>query len=120
MANQLKWDAEKIENAFGGSKSKQADAVRALTIALNDDKLGAQLLKQPRFSTIVEYLNLRYDVYDGLQSMGTTYDSKKAAQLRANVDTIVNTMKKKDINFAKFYERYFSDDKFDYVYEEQK
>jgi hypothetical protein len=52
--------------------------------------------------------------------MGTTYDSKKAAQLRANVDTIVNTMKKKDINFAKFYERYFSDDKFDYVYEEQK
>jgi hypothetical protein len=94
--------------------------VRALTIALNDDKLGAQLLKQPRFSTIVEYLNLRYDVYDGLQSMGTTYDSKKAAQLRANVDTIVNTMKKKDINFAKFYERYFSDDKFDYVYEEQK
>ena len=114
------WYEEKIENSFGGSKSKQADAVRALTIALNDDKLGSQLLKQPRFSTIVDYLNLRYDVYDGLQSMGTTYDSKKAAQLRSNVETIVNTMKKKDINFAKFYERYFSDDKFDYVYEEQK
>jgi hypothetical protein len=114
------WYEEKIENSFGGSKSKQADAVRALTIALNDDKLGAQLLNQPRFSTIVDYLNLRYDVYDGLKTMGTTYDSKKAAQLRSNVDAIVNSMKKKDVNFAKFYERYFSDDKFDYVYEEQK
>ena len=114
------WYEEKIQNSFGGGNSKQADAVRALTIALNDDKLGKELLKQPRFSTIVEYLNLRYDVYDGLKSMGTTYDSKKAAQLRSNVETIVNTMKNKDVNFAKFYERYFSDDKFDYVYEEQK
>jgi len=114
------WYEEKQNNAFGGSKSKQADAVRALTIALNDEKLGKDLLKQPRFSTIVEYLNLRYDVYDGLKAMGTTIDSKKATKLRTDVLEIVETMKKKDINFAKFYERYFSDDKFDYVYEEQK
>jgi uncharacterized protein YabN with tetrapyrrole methylase and pyrophosphatase domain len=52
--------------------------------------------------------------------MGTTIDSKKATNLRTNVADIVETMKQKDVNFAKFYERYFSDDKFDYVYEEQK
>jgi hypothetical protein len=114
------WYEEKQNNAFGGSKSKQADAVRALTIALNDEKLGKDLLKQPRFSTIVEYLNLRYDVYDGLKAMGTTIDSKKATNLRTDVAEIVETMKQKDVNFAKFYERYFSDDKFDYVYEESK
>ena len=35
-------------------------------------------------------------------------------------DAIVNDMRKKDLEFGRFYDRYFDGDKFDYVYEEEK
>jgi hypothetical protein len=49
--------------------------------------------------------------------MGTTIDSKKAGWVRDNVEKTVAVMKAKDVNFGKFYDRYFSQDKFDFVYE---
>ena len=62
-------------------------------------------------------MNLRYDVNAMLKRMGTSYSSQDAWQLRQNVSTIVESYKAKDINFGKFYERYFSNDTFSYVSE---
>ena len=49
--------------------------------------------------------------------MGTSIGSQQATGLRNNVLEIVEEMKKKDIKFGAFYERYFSNDTFSYVYE---
>ena len=114
--NKMWWD-EYQAGSFGGKGSRQADVVTVLTRAANDDKLWSYLEKQPRWGMIVDYLNFRYDVYDQLQKMGTTIDSKKAGWVRDNVEKVVSQMKAKDVNFGKFYDRYFSQDKFDFVYE---
>ena len=114
--NQM-WYNEYIANAQGGKGSRQADVVTVLTRAANDDKLWSSLQKQPRWGMVVDYLNFRYDVYDQLQKMNTTIDSKKAGWVRDNVEKVVAQMKKKDVNFGKFYDRYFANDKFDFVYE---
>jgi hypothetical protein len=111
------WWNEYQAGGFGGKGSRQADVVTLLTRAANDEKMWGYLQKQPRWGMIVDYLNFRYDVYDQLQKMGTTIDSKKAGWVRDNVEKTVAVMKAKDVNFGKFYDRYFSQDKFDFVYE---
>ena len=111
------WYQEKTNFGGGGGQGKEKDTVNALTIAMNTPKLWKNLSKQPRWHTIKEYMNLRYDVNATLKRMGTSYSSQDAWQLRQNVSTIVESYKAKDINFGKFYERYFSNDTFSYVSE---
>jgi len=110
------WWKEKTANPQI-SMGKETDTVAALTIAMNTPKLWKELSKQPRWHTIAEYMNLRYDVNAALTQMNTSIGSQQALGLRENVSAIVESMKKKDINFGAFYERYFSNDTFSYIYE---
>lgn len=102
----------------GGSGAKRRkDLVYALSIAANTPSLWKDLKKQTRWTTIVNYLNFRYDVHDELKRRKTTIDSPRATDLRAKVDEFVYTLRKDDINFGRFYDRYFDNDQFDFVYE---
>lgn len=115
--NNLWWQEYNAQSA-GGAGSRQADTVTALTIALNDEKLGPLLLKQPKFHAVADYLNYRRYVNSMLKRMGTTFDSQQATQLRTQVMLNVAELRASDINFDKLYIRYFENDKFDFVYEE--
>lgn len=115
-ANQM-WYNEYQAQSFGGAASRQAATVRALTIAVNNDNMWKDLSKNPRWHVITDYLNYRYEVKAQLDAMGTTIDSKRAAWLQDQVRSKVAQFKLQDTNFAKFYDRYFAKDKFDYVYE---
>jgi hypothetical protein len=110
------WRAQWDKQAGSGSKAFKQDLVNALTTAVNNDKLWKDLSQQPKWTTIVNYLNLRYDVFDELKSRGLNgLDNKKARDLQEKVDAIVYQLRKEDINFGKFYDRYFDNDNFDYV-----
>jgi hypothetical protein len=115
--NNLWWQEYNAQSG-GGAGSRQADTVTALTIALNDEKLGPLLLKQPKFHAVADYLNYRRYVNSMLKRMGTTFDSQQATQLRTQVMLNVAELRASDINFDKLYIRYFENDKFDFVYEE--
>lgn len=115
-ANPL-WYDEYNSQSFGGAGSRQADTIRALTIAIENDKLWADLSRQPKWQLILDYMQYRFAVNEKLQQMGTTIDSKKATFVRKQVDATVAQMKRQSAEFAKFYDRYFDNDKFDYVYE---
>ena len=110
------WFDEYDAFSGGGTGSRQARLVDALSYAINDDKLWKDLSKNPRWYAVSEYLNFRYDVYDRLQQMGTTIDSMRASFIRNDVAEYVDGLKRQDPMFAKFYERYFANDKFDHVY----
>jgi len=112
------WWQEYEAQSKGGSGSRQAATVTALTVALNDDKLWKDLSKQPKFHMIADYLKFRYTVKDKLDRMNTTIDSIRASSVRRKVASVVAEMRAADINFDKFYSRYFENDKFDFVYEE--
>ena len=123
------WYDEFTNNSFGGKGSRQAATVKALTIAANTPQLWDKLKVQPRWHSVVSYLNLRYAVYDELAKIGgfkpdgtLKYDieNSRVIGLKRKVDAIVNDMRKKDLEFGRFYDRYFDGDKFDYVYEEEK
>jgi hypothetical protein len=115
--NNLWWQEYNAQSA-GGAGSRQADTVTALSIALNDEKLGPLLLKQPKFHAVADYLNYRRYVNSMLKRMNTTFDSQQATQLRTQVMLNVAELRASDINFDKLYVRYFENDKFDFVYEE--
>lgn len=104
------------ERGFGSSGFRQ-DVISALTIAANDDKMWADLQKQERWHSIVNYLNFRYDIYDELKRRNTTFDSTKARDLREKTAEFVNGLRSTDIMFGKFYDRYLDNDKFDFIYE---
>jgi len=110
------WFEEYDAYSGGGAGSRQAKLVDAVSYAINDDKLWKDLSKNPRWYAVAQYLNFRYDVYGSLQQMGTTIDSMKAAYIRNDVAEYVDGLKRQDPMFAKFYERYFANDKFDHVY----
>jgi hypothetical protein len=117
-------DMEKQNNLWYKAKTSpgfsdnQRDVISNLTIAANTPELWSDLAKQSRWHTVVDYLNFRYNVYDELKRRGTTIDSKQASDVRQAVDTYVFNLRNKDINFGKFYDRYFDGDKFDFVFEE--
>jgi hypothetical protein len=115
--NNLWWQEYNAQSG-GGAGSRQADTVTALTIALNDEKLGPLLLKQPKFHAVADYLNYRRYVNSMLKRMNTTFDSQQATQFRTQVMLNVAELRASDINFDKLYIRYFENDKFDFVYEE--
>lgn len=101
----------------GGDPNRQKALIYSLSIAANTPELWKDLQKQTRWTTIVNYLNFRYDIYDALQARKTTIDSPRATDLREAVDTYVAALRKEDVNFGRFYDRYFEFDRFDVVYE---
>jgi len=110
------WYEEKVGAGF---TNRQNDVVQVLTIAANTPKLWADLAKQPRWHSVVEYLNFRYDMYDALKSRGTTLNTAKATDLAQIARAKVAELRRTDVNFGKFYDRYFDGDEFSYVYDEQ-
>lgn len=109
------WVAEKADR---DTNSKLNNVVDVLTLAANDPKLGADLAKQARWHSIIEYLNFRYYVKDRLDKRGVTIDSKAASDIKAEADRYVLQLRKEDVNFGKFYDRYFGNDNFQWVTQE--
>ena len=110
------WVKEKESASFAEKRNSTIDA---LTIAANSD-MWKDLAKQPRWHTLVEYLNFRYDVYDELKRRNTTITTDKATDIKRKADDYVAKLRSEDINFGKFYDRYFDGDEFDYVPEGEK
>lgn len=110
------WYEEKMSPSF---QNKISDTVKVLTIAANTPKLWKDLAKQPRWHTVVDYLNYRYEVYDELQKRGTTFGTDKARDIRIKTLQYVGELRRQDPQFGKFYDRYFDGDEFQTVYEEQ-
>jgi len=106
------WYDEKLDR---DSTSKLKNVVDNLTIAANDDKLWTDLSKQARWHTIIEYLNFRYYIKDKLEKRNAPITSDRAYDIREEVDAYVYNLRRNDINFGKFYDRYFSNDNFVYV-----
>lgn len=102
------------------SSGRREAVVKALTVAVENDKLWADLQKQPKWHAVVDYLNYRFYVNRMLTQMGTTIDSARAWKLRDEVNAHVVALKAKDSGFAKLYDRYFSEDDFKFVYEGDK
>ena len=106
------WYDEKLDR---DSTAKLKNVVDNLTLAANDDKLWADLSKQARWHTITEYLNFRYYIKDKLEKRNAPITSDRAYDIREEVDAYVYNLRRDDINFGKFYDRYFSNDNFVYV-----
>jgi uncharacterized protein YjdB len=115
--NNIWWSEWDYLGSTSGSSRRDA-TVKALTMATNEPKLWKDLQKIPRWTNVVNYLNFRYDIYDELKRRKTTIDSPRARDLRNDVDEFVYNLRKSDLNFGKFYDRYFSRDTFDYVVED--
>jgi len=115
--NNIWWNEWDNLGSISGASRRNA-TVKALTMAASDPKLWKDLQKIPRWTNVVNYLNFRYDIYDELKRRKTTIDSPRARDLRNDVDEFVYNLRKSDLNFGKFYDRYFSRDTFDYVVEE--
>jgi len=118
--NQMKtdnnlWWKDKNDPNFS---SKKKDTIDVLTIAANTPELWKDLAKQPRWHSIVDYLNFRYHVKEALEKRGIGIDSAKAIDIKTQVDLYTADLMRKDINFENFYNRYLDGDKFDYVHEE--
>jgi len=109
------WYEEKVNPGF---ETKINNTVKVLTIAANTPKMWADLSKQTRWHSIADYLNFRYDIHDELKRRGVTIASKEARDLKEQVDNFTYALRKQDVNFGKFYDRYFENDSFSYVYEE--
>lgn len=107
-----------LEKQDRDTTSKLNNVVDALTIAANDNNMWADLSKQPRWHTIVEYLNFRYYIKDKLDTRSAPITSDRAWDIREEVDSFVNNLRKSDVNFGKFYDRYFDNDNFTYVNED--
>lgn len=111
------WYDEKVSQSGGGDNGKQAAVIKAITIAANTPDMWKDLSQQPRWYTIVEYMNFRYDVQDELKRRDISYGTKAAQDVKEMVNQKVWELKKKDVQFAKFYERYFGSDDFSYTFD---
>lgn len=100
-----------------GRSGRREATIKALTVAVENDNLWKDLQKQPKWHIVTDYLNYRFYVNSMLKQMGTTIDSNKAYWLREQVDTTVAKLKAQDAGFSKLYERYLSNDDFQFVYE---
>jgi hypothetical protein len=89
-----------------------------LSIAANTPELWQDLAKQPRWHSIVDYLNFRYFVKSELEKRGVTIASDKAVDIREQVSMYTGKLMSNDINFENFYNRYLDGDTFDHIYEE--
>ena len=100
-----------------GYTNKLNSTVAALTIAANTPKLWKDLSKQPRWHTIVDYLVYRYKVKGALEERGTTINNRNASDIKDAAGNYVTLLRKQDIMFGKFYDRYFADDDFKETFE---
>jgi hypothetical protein len=116
LANPM-WYDEKMSATGGGDNGKQAAVVKAITIAANTPALWKDLSQQPRWSAIVEYMNFRYTVQSELQRRNVSYGAKSAQDVKDMVIRKVFELKRQDVQFAKFYERYFGNDDFSFTYD---
>ena len=116
LANPM-WYEEKMSQSGGGDNGKQAAVVKAITIAANTPAMWKDLSQQPRWYTIVEYMNFRYDVKSELERRGVSYSARAAQDVKEMVNQKVWELKKKDVKFAQFYERYFGSDDFSYTFD---
>ena len=112
--NNLWWN-DKNGKSFTSSKNNTIDV---LTIAANTPELWKDLAKQPRWHSIVDYLNFRYHVKEALEARGSAITSDRAVDIREQASAYVSKLMSEDINFENFYNRYFDGDAFDYVHEE--
>ena len=112
--NNLWWNDKNGKN-FSSARNNTIDV---LTIAANTPELWKDLAKQPRWHSIVDYLNFRYHVKEELERRGSAITSDKAVDIRQQVDVYTANLMAKDINFENFYNRYLDGDTFDYVYDE--
>ena len=112
--NNLWWNDKNGKN-FSSAKNNTIDV---LTIAANTPELWKDLAKQPRWHSIVDYLNFRYHVKEALEARGAAITSDKAVDIRTQVDVYTAQLMAQDINFENFYNRYLDGDTFDYVHEE--
>ena len=103
------------EKQGAGFQKKLVDTVNAITTAVNTPALWQDLAKQDRWHTIVEYLNFRYDVKDLLDSRGMGFNSKGATDIRLATEAKVAELRSQNIEFGRFYDRYFSNDDFTHV-----
>jgi len=116
VKNNVWWNEWDNLGSIKGASKRNA-TVQALTMAANDPELWKDLQKIPRWTNVVNYLNFRYSIYDELKRRKTTIDSPRAKDLRQDVDEFVYNLRRTDLNFGKFYDRYFARDTFDYVVE---
>lgn len=111
--NQIWWEEKQDRDTNASLKN----VVDNLTIAANNEKLWADLSKQARWHSIIDYLNFRFYIKDKLDVRGVPLTSDKAYDIRNEVDNYVLNLRSNDINFGKFYDRYFDNDDFKYVRE---
>ena len=116
LANPM-WYDEKTSATGGGDDGKQAAVVKAITIAANTPAMWKDLSQQPRWFAIVEYMNFRYTVQSELKLRGVSYGAKSAQDVKEMVNRKIWELKRKDVQFAKFYERYFGNDDFSFTYD---
>jgi len=107
------WYSQKMDP---DRNSKLTKIIYNITIAANDNKLWSDLSKQARWHTIVEYMNFRYYINEKLKQRGNiSINSNNAIDIREEVNDFVYDLREDDVNFGKFYDRYFEDDDFKYV-----
>ena len=114
LTNNLWWNDKNGKN-FSSSRNNTIDV---LTIAANTPELWKDLAKQPRWHSIVDYLNFRYFVKEELEKRGVTIVSDKAVDIREQVSIYTGKLMSNDVNFENFYNRHLDGDTFDHVYEE--
>ena len=106
---------EEYMGSGGYGSVRQKKVVDSLTYVLNDNNMWKDLSQNPRWYSVINYLNFRYEVNGRLKAMNSTIDGTSAIWIRQEVSEYVDLLKKQSPDFVEFYERYFANDKFDYV-----
>lgn len=106
---------EEYMGSGGYGSVRQKKVVDSLTYVLNDNNMWKDLSQNPRWYSVINYLNFRYEVNGRLKAMNSTIDGTNAIWIRQEVSEYVDLLKKQSPDFVEFYERYFANDKFDYV-----
>jgi hypothetical protein len=111
------WYDIKENSKGGGDTGETADVIKAITIAANTPEMWKDLSKQPRMAAIVEYMNFRYEINDELKRREISYGSKAAIDIKNKVRVKVWELRNKDVKFGQFYDRYFDEDDFSFIFD---
>ena len=114
--NQAWWD-EKTTNSAGGNFGKQGSVIKAITVAANTPAMWKDLSQQPKWHTIVEYMNFRYTIKEELDRRDVGFNTKSAIDLQNAATLKVWELRNKDVKFGQFYDRYLDGDDFSFVYD---
>lgn len=114
--NQAWWE-EKTTNSSGGNFGKQGSVIKAITVAANTPAMWKDLSQQPKWHTIVEYMNFRYTIKEELDRRDVGFNTKSAIDLQNAATLKVWELRTKDIKFGQFYDRYLDGDDFSFVYD---